>query len=122
MPTVTAQLSVREDGQELPGFPLNLTLSPTETTGKQSFNRPDAAATFTELPVSELGAVRLLLVQSDQITTLRFNDQSDAGIPMEANGVLLLFNCNIPSGATLKAALENASGSEAAVVMVAGGA
>lgn len=121
MPTITLQISLREDGQELPGFPLNQTLSPTEFKGKMTITRPDAAATFTELPLQDIDTLRLLYVRADQDTTLRFNDQSDAGIPMTANSVLLLFDCNIPNTATSKAAMENASGSNTEAVIVAGG-
>lgn len=114
-------INLTEDGRQLTGFPIVKSKTVNESKGRQSIKRPDAAATFTELPLTDLNAVNVLVLQSDQDTTVRFNDQSDAGIPLNANAVLVLFDSEIPSGATLKAALENASGSEATVVMIAGG-
>ena len=103
------------------GFPIVKSKTVAESKGRQSIKRPDAAATFTELPLTDLNAINVLVVQADQATTVRLNDQSDAGIPLNANGLMILFDSDIPSGATLKAALENGSGSEATVLLIAGG-
>ena len=114
-------INLTEDGRQLTGFPIVTSKTVNESKGRQSIKRPDAAATFTELPLTDLNALNVLVLQADQATTVRFNDQTDAGIPMNANGLLVLFDSEIPTGAALKAALENASGSEATVVVIAGG-
>lgn len=121
MPIYQLTVNLTEDGTPLNGFPIVQSKTVAESKGRQTVIRPDAAATFTELPLTDLGALNVLLIQSDQPTTLRFNDQSDAGIPLNSNAILLLFDSEIPSGATSKASLENASGSNATVVLTAGG-
>lgn len=114
-------VDIKEDGVKLPGFPIVKSVTVTESKGKQVFIRADATGVYTELPLEELGGVSVLLVQADQAVALRFNDQSDSDLPLNANGLLLLVDAGIPSGATNKAALENDSGSNANVTMVAGG-
>lgn len=121
MATFQVTIDIKEDGVKLPGFPIVKSVTTTETSGKQSFVRSDASGVYTELPIAELAGVSVLFVQATQATALRFNDQSDSDLPLNANGVLLLVDAAIPSVATNKAAIENASGSDATVVMVAGG-
>ena len=114
-------VDIKEDGVRLPGFPIIKSATVTETKGKQIVNRVSATGVYTELPLAELGAIEVLLVQADEATALRFNDQSDSDLPLKANGLLLLVDSEIPSGATNKAALENDSGSVTTVTVVAGG-
>lgn len=118
--TWTVTVTIKEDGVTVPGFPVTKTLATTESAGKQIMARADGAG-YVDLPLSELGNVDLLYVESDQALTLRFNDQSDAGIPLDASGLLLAVGISIPSGATSKASADNSSGSAAEVVQVAGG-
>jgi hypothetical protein len=114
-------VDIKEDGVKLPGFPIVKSVTVTESKGKQVFSRPDSSGVYTELPLQELAGVSVLLVQADQAVAFRFNDQSDAFLPISANGLLLLVDAAISSGATNKAALENDSGSAANVTMVSGG-
>ena len=120
MPNLQFTLDVKEDGQTLPGFPLTKTVVTTESLGRSVVNRTSGAG-FFELPLGGLDTVTVLFVQADQDTVLRFNDQSDAGLPLTANGYLLLVDGAIPSGATSKASLENTSGSAAEVKQIAAG-
>ena len=89
MPTFTVVIDIKEDGASLPGFPKTVSATPLESKGKSTIDRPDSAS-FTELPLTDLGGVSVLYVEADQAYTLRFEDQSDAGLPMAANGVCLL--------------------------------
>lgn len=114
-------VDIKEDGVRLPGFPVVKSVTVTESKGKQVFSRADATGVYTELPLEELAGVNVLFVQADQAVALRFNDQSDADLPLNQNGILLLVDGGIPSGATNKAALENDSGSATTVTMVSGG-
>ena len=114
-------INITADGQSLPGFPVTKTKTVTEDRGKSSFSRPDAAGTYTDLPVEELAGVGILYVTADQAYTLRFQDQTDEGLPMAASGVCLLIDSGITSGATKKVSLDNSSGSATTVTMIAGG-
>lgn len=118
--TYTVTLSIKEDGNELVGFPLTKTLTVDESKGSAVFTRPDSAS-FTDLDLAEIGEVNLLFVNPSLLSSLRFNDQSDGGLPINADGFLLAFNCAIPSGASSKASLQTNTGSAATVRQVAGG-
>lgn len=121
MPVYNVTINITEDGAPLPGFPLVKSKTVTESGGKQTYSRPDAAATWTELALTDLGQINVLFVQLDQAYNMRFQDQTDEGLDMNANGIILLIDAAIPSGAALKAAVENGSGSAATVTQVAGG-
>ena len=120
MPTLQWTLDVKEDGQTLPGFPLTKTVVTTESLGRNVVNRTSGAG-FFELPLGDLDTVTILFVQADQDLVIRFNDQSDAGLPITANGFIALVDVAIPSGATSKASIENTSGSTAEVKQIAAG-
>lgn len=114
-------VDIKKDGVREAGFPMIKSVTVTESKGKQVIQRADASGTYTELPLQELAAVNVLLVTADQAFALRFNDQSDSDLPVNADGLVLLIDAAIPSGASNKVALENASGSTANVTVVSGG-
>lgn len=120
MPQLQITLTIKEDGQTLNGFPLVKTITVTESKGRQFIERADGGG-FVELPLTDLNGLEFFFVQADQAYTMRFNDQSDAGIPMAINSLMLIMGGAIPSGATNKAALDNSSGSTANVTVIAGG-
>ena len=118
--TYTLTLSLKEDGAELTGFPISATLTVDESKGSAIFTRPDSAS-YTELDLGEIGEVNLLFVKPSLDSALRFNDQTDGSLPINADGFLLLWNGAIPTGATSKASLQTNTGSIATVRQVAGG-
>lgn len=120
MATYTITLTIQEDGVTMTGFPIVKTLTTTESAGRQVFSRADGGG-YVELAVAEIGDVNLLMVDTTQDVTLRFNDQSDGGLPLNANGLLLGVNIAIPTAATSKASADNSSGSAATITQVAGG-
>lgn len=122
MSTYVLTIQLTEDGVPLSGFPVQKSLTTTENGGKQVFTRANADGTFTELPIDELGVINLLYLTGNEAFAVRLNDQSDGEIPINSGGILLLFDCAIPSDATSKAALENDSGNTVTVTMIAGGA
>lgn len=116
----TVEITIKEDGVALPGFPVTKTVTCAEAGGLQTFTRASGAS-YTELPLAELGQIDLLYVEPSQAGDLRFNDQSDGGLDIQADGCCLLVNCAIPSGASNKAALHTETGSAATVKQVSGG-
>lgn len=120
MPVLQFVLTAKEDGQTLPGFPLTVSVTTTESLGRNTVERANAVGYF-ELPLGDLDGVSVLFVRADQDTNLRFNDQSDGGLPINANGYLLLVDGAIPSGATSKASIENNSGNTATITQIAAG-
>lgn len=120
MATITVTVDIKEDGQTLPGFPSTTAIVTNESQGRATFVRASDPA-FAELSLGELGDIQVLYVAADQVTSLRFNDQSDAGLPLNPGGYLLMVGGAIPSGATSKAALQNNSGANATVTQIAAG-
>lgn len=113
-------VSLTENGTPVPGFPITRSLTSSETTGEQTFTRADGGG-YIELPLAELGAINALVLTTDQDVALRFNDQTDGSLPLDANGVLVLITSNIPTGATSKISLSNASGSTSTHTAYIGG-
>ena len=120
MAIFTVTIDIKEDGASLPSFPITKSVTTIESKGKATIVRPDSAS-FTELPLGDLGGISVLYVEADQAYALRFEDQSDAGLPISANGLCLLVNSNISSGATNKAALQTNTGNNANVIIVSAG-
>lgn len=120
MASLKLTVTLTEDGVNVPGFPITRTITSSEVTGKQTFTRATGGG-YVELPLTELGAINALVLTTDQDVSLRFNDQTDAGLPLDANGVLVLIGSDIPSGATSKASVSNASGSTATHTAYIGG-
>lgn len=121
MASLVLTINLTEDGVTVPGFPLTRTVTSTEVTGKNTYTRASGGG-YVELPLAELGAINFAVVTTDQDITIRFNDQSDAGLPLDANGVLVLATCDIPTGATNKIEADNSSGNTANVTSYIGGA
>ena len=122
MSTLTATITLKRDGVELPGFPVTRTMSYVEV---QIFAYDEAndgdTTTFSALPTSQIASIKGLYVTANQAVTLRLDGQSDAGIALDSGGVLLVLNGTIDDGASTNATLNNNSGSTALVKGVAVG-
>lgn len=120
MPTIQWTLDVKEDGATLPGFPITKSVVVTESLGRATYTRPTGAG-FTELQLGDLGSITVFFLQPSETVTLRFNDQTDQGLPLSSNGIMVLIDGAIPGTATNKIALENTSGSTVTLTQLAGG-
>lgn len=121
MASLVLTINLTEDGDQVPGFPISRTVTSSEVTGKNTYTRADGAG-YVELPLAELGAINFAIVTTDKDITIRFNDQTDAGLPLDANGVLVLATCDIPTGATNKIEADNSSGETTTITSYIGGA
>lgn len=120
MATLQLTVNLTEDGTVVPGFPITRSVTSSETTGKQTFVRATGGG-YVELPLAELGAINALVLTTDVDVTLRFNDQTDGGLPLDANGLIVLITSDIPSGASSKISVSNASGGNATHTAYIGG-
>lgn len=115
-------LTVRKNGQAVPEFnPLIRRVSCDES---QPFTYEAASTmveTFVTLPATQLDTIQVLLVTADKAVTLRLDGQTDAGIPLNAGGVVLILNTGIDAGASTNATLDNQSGDTALVKGLAAG-
>lgn len=107
MPQLKITLTVEVDSQPVAGFPI---VRRTQIAETQQFEIAKAAdndvTTFTALQMV-LAEVNALLIRPDLPINLRFNNQTDAGIKVNAGGLLLLFDGKINSGATTNVKINN---------------
>lgn len=122
MPVLKMTLNMELDGVPVSGFPKIRRLSVDES---QQFRYEEAddgdTTTFSALPTDQLAEIQALCVEADQVLTYRFDGQSDAGVTVNAGGLLLFFNVDIDAGASTNATVNNNSGSAANVKGIGGG-
>lgn len=121
MPTLEVTLSLKMNGTELTslGFPI---IRRVEVDEAQPFDVTRATGGgYVALPTGELDEIQVLVVKSDQSVTLRLDGQSDAGIVVNAGGIVVLFDTDLDDGASTNATLDNSSGSDAQIKGIAGG-
>lgn len=77
---------------------------------------------YVTLPTGELAEIQVLVVESvDQQTTLRLDAQTDAGIVLNAGGFLIVVDGDIDASAATNAKIDNSSGVNADIHVIAGG-
>lgn len=121
MPTLTVTLSIRLDGASVfSDGPLvrrlEVDAAEVRVFEKASDGNP---TTFTNLIATTLGTLRALLVRPSRDMVVRLNGQSNAGVPLSADGLLLILD-----GALTTATLASANRADADAVrvqVVAGG-
>ena len=123
MPQLKVKIEVDYDGITLPGFPVIRRLELDE--GQQfEYEKADDgdATTFSALPADQIATIQALILQTDQVVTLRLDGQTDAGIVVNAGGLVLLFDVTIDAGAgASNAKVNNNSGATALLKGITGG-
>jgi len=118
---IKVRIEIETDGKALPGFPITRRI---EVAEMQSFDYSKADdgndTTFTTLPLDVMAAIQALVLTADRSTTLRLDGQSDAGIQLNAGGLIIILDATINAGVT-NALINNNSGSAANVKGAAGG-
>lgn len=121
MKTLEITISAKLNGVELQslGFPVRRRLEVDEA---QAFDVTRASGGgYVALPTAEMGEIQALLVRTDRAATLRLDAQSDAGIVINAGGLVVLVDVDIDAGASTNATLDNSSGSDVQVKGLAAG-
>lgn len=116
-------LHVRKNGVIVEGFPVTRRIETDESQGfgYEKANDGDST-TFSALPADQLATIQLLIVKTDKAITLRLDNQSSAGIELNAGGLLAIIDCTIDAGAGANnAKVNNNSGATALVDGVAAG-
>ena len=108
-------------GEPIDGFPFSRRIVVDEIQAFRYEKANDGdSITFTSIPSDQLSEIQLLALRSDQPITLRLDNQVDAGIFINANGLVLLLNVDLDAGASTNARL-NSNGAVAVVKGFAGG-
>lgn len=120
MTTIKVRIEVEVDGVAPDGFPVTRRIEVDEI---QSFayEKVDGGG-YEALPADKLDTIQALVLTADKAITLRLDGQSDAGIVLNAGGLMIVLDATIDAGAgASNAKLDNSSGSTANVKGVAGG-
>ena len=114
---------LRRDGLPMPGFPLTRRIEVDESQG---FSYEKAAdndtTTFTAIPSNQIDTVQVLLVRANKAVTLRLDAQTDAGIELNAGGILAIVDATINASAATNVKVNNPAVTDVAIVegLVAG--
>lgn len=92
---------VEQDGVVLPGFPLVQRVVTEQVMPWTPVTL--AAGGFTSLPLGSIASLKTLIVRPDRLVTLRYDGQTDAGIEIEPNGLLLVLGGRADAGITASA-------------------
>lgn len=120
--TLTCTISIEKNGQQLPGFPVVRRVSVDEMV-IFSTEQANSDGVFAAPNLSNLASVTFFYYTANQTTKLLFDGNTDTAAPLEiaANGLVVLVNPTIDSGASTNITVENDSGSTALLTGVAGG-
>ena len=123
--TYNVSVSIRDaaTGLEVFGSPLTYALKADETSGQALYNEPAVAGgTYVVVTPAQLSNIlTLLCVTSDKELTWRLNGQTNGGIKLGKNGILLIVNGVIDAGVATNAKVNNNTGETAAVRILAAG-
>ncbi len=83
----------------------------------QAFNYEEPAdndsTTFSALPTAQIASIQALILRAlEQPITLRLDGQSDAGIVINAGGIIVIIDATIDAGATTNATVNNPDATE----------
>jgi len=112
-------VSIKRNGRDVTGFPFQWRKVVDEL---QQFSYEKATGGgYETLPTTQIAAVQALVLTADQSITLRLDGQSDAGIPLNAGGLLLVLDSNLDASTSTNATLDNSSGATAVVAGLGAG-
>ena len=112
MPTLKLELSLSIDGVPVKGFdPVIRKLSVDESVTFVTEKANDGNTTsFSTLPVAELDTIKFLALRPSKQITLRLDGQSNAGIVLDADSLMVVLGATIDASAATNALVNNNSG------------
>ena len=108
MPVIEIVVSIKQDGMEVFGTPIYRRVNVDDTSGAFTTGM-DASASYVALPAATMAEVDILLLQPDIQTTVRLDAQTDKGIILQPEGLLLILDGYIVAGASTNVKLFNNS-------------
>lgn len=114
MPIVRASVSIEVDGVPVPGSPFVRQKQCDEGGTLPDFEKPGTGdVTFSAVPADVLDVIQVLFLSVTEAVTIRLDGQSDAGIVLNPNGLILAFDVTIDAGAgASNASVNNAEAAE----------
>ena len=108
MPTLKATVNLELNGVSLSGYPVvkRLELDESQEFRYEKVDDTDGV-TFIALPTSQIDSIQAIAIQADQQLTFRFDGQTDAGILLNAGGLILIIDATIDAAAATNATVNN---------------
>lgn len=119
MSSIKITVDVEVDGKRVGNFPFSRRIQITEEQAFQYISSTGGG--YDSIPSSEIAVIKALVLRPDQAVTLRTQNQSDAGILVNAGGIIALVDVVLNSGASTNATIDNSSGSDAQIEGVVAG-
>lgn len=120
MPTVKISLSIEVDGQPLAGSPFVRRLAMDEAQAFGPYEKATGGG-FVAMPTGELAEIQFFFAHTNRQVTLRLDGQTDAGLVVNAGGLVLLVDVDIDAGALTNAMVDNSGTAIAALRGFVGG-
>ena len=119
--TLEVTISAKLDGVPVSGYPITRRATVDET---QAFSYEEATdgdtTTFSDIPVGQLDSIQALLLRTDQQVNIRMDGATDAGILLNAGGILVIMDHTNDAGSN-RLRVNNNSGNTAVLKGIAGG-
>lgn len=123
MPSLKATILLELDGVPLPGSPFVRRVEVGEAVPSQQVKAGTADSSYSQLSPDQIASLRAFFCTTDAAVKLRLDGQSDAGIELGPNGLVLIMDATLDAGAATNATVNNAAATdtEAKLVTVAAG-
>lgn len=113
MPVLEFTITAKLDGKVLEqfGFPVRRRIVVDEIQAMGPYTKADdgEGTTFTSAPIEQIATVQALMLSPSAAITVRLDGQSNAGIVLGINSLLLIIGATIDASATTNATI-NANG------------
>lgn len=118
MSSLELSIMLRRDGIPSPGFPVTRRIEVDEV---QTFKYEKAAdndsTTFSGVPADQIATIQALCLRTSKAVTLRLDGQTDAGIVLNAGGMVIILDATIDAGAgASNAKLNNPDDADVAII------
>ncbi len=108
MPTLKATVNLELNGVSISGYPVvkRLELDESQEFRYEKVDDTDGV-TFIAMPTGQIDSIQAIAIQADQQLTFRFDGQTDAGILLNAGGLILIIDATIDAAAATNATVNN---------------
>ncbi len=104
MPEIKVTVLVEQDGVPIPGFPFTQRVAVEQVAPwSPFFQGASAPGVFTPVPAPSINVLQALVMRPDATILVRFASQTDEGLEIAPNGLLVVLGCNVDDGTALNA-------------------
>ena len=107
MPELKVTVLVEQDGSPISGFPLVRRVVVDQVATWNPYTK--VTGTYTAVPAPLIATLQALILRPDAAVTVRFAAQSDAGLDLDADSLLIVLGASVDDGATVNATVSAAA-------------